>query len=90
MFRALSERIENRARGLLPVAHEDRSCWFGFAGFAYFAGPHGCEIRAVHQPRLSPPAKWVEDLMAVVDSFAACLPGLRRYRKRIREAAIDG
>ena len=29
-------------------------------------------------------------LMAVVDSFAARLPGLCRYRKQIREAASDG
>ena len=74
----------------LPVAHEDCPCRFGFDRFAYFAGSHGCEIRAVHQPRLSPQAEWVENLMAVVASFAARRPGLRRYRKRIREAAVDG
>ena len=90
MFRALRERIEQCEPGLLPVAHEDCPCRFGLDGCAYFAGTHGCEIRAVHQPRLSPPAEWVEDLMAVVDSFAARLPGLRRYRKRIGETAVDG
>jgi len=90
VFRVLRDRIGKRAPGLLLVAHEDRPCRFGFDWFAYFAESHGCEIRVVNQPSLSPQAEWVEDLMAVVDSFAARLPGLRRYRKQIREAAIDG
>ena len=90
VFRALMERIGKRELGLLLVAHEDRLCRFGFDWFAYFAESHGCEIRVVNQPSLSPQAEWVEDLMAVVDSFAARLPGLRRYRKQIWEAASDG
>ena len=90
VFRSLRERIGNRAVGLLTVAHEDRLCRFGFDGFAYFAESHGCEIRAVNQPSLSPQAEWVEDLMAVVHIFSGRLPWLRRYRKQIREAAVDG
>jgi len=90
VFRALRERIGKREPGLLLLAHEDRLCQFGFDGFAYFAGSHGCEIRVVYQPGLSPQAEWVEDLMAVVDSFSGRLPGLRRYRKQIKAAAVDG
>ncbi len=90
VFRSLMERIEQRELGLVPAAHEDRPCRFGFDGFAYFAESHGCEIRVVNQPSLSPQAEWVEDLMAVVHTFSGRLPGLRRYRKRIREAAGDG
>ena len=44
----------------------------------------------VNQPSLSPQAEWVEDLMAVVDTFSGRLPGLRRYRKQLRDAAVDG
>ena len=90
VFRALMDRIGKRELGLLPVTHEDRLCRFGFDGFAYFAESHGCEIRVVNQPSLSPQAEWVEDLMAVVDSFSGRLPGLRRYRKHIKAAAVDG
>ena len=90
VFRSLRERIGNREVGLLPVAHEDRPCRFGFDGFAYFAESHGCKIRAVNQPSPSPQVERVEDLMAVVDSFSGCLPGLHRHWKRIREAATDG
>ena len=90
VFRALRERIGNRELDLLLVAHEDRLCRFGFDWFAYFAESHGCEIRVVNQPSLSPQAEWVEDLMAVVDSFSGRLPGLRRYRKQIKAAAVDG
>ena len=90
VFRALMARMEQREQGLLLVAHEDRPCRFGFDGFADFAESHGCEIRVVNQPSLSPQAEWVEDLMAVVDTFSGRLPGLRRYRKQIRDAAVDG
>ena len=90
VFRALMERIEDREPSLLWVAHPDRLCRFGFAWFAFFADTHGCEGRTVNQPSLSPQAEWVEDLMAVVDSFSGHLLGLRRYRKQIREAATDG
>ncbi|MXZ25034.1 MAG: IS607 family transposase [Caldilineaceae bacterium SB0665_bin_21] len=90
VFRSLMERIGNREPGLLLLAHEDRLCRFGFDWFAYFAKSHGCEIRVVNQPSLSPQVEWVEDLMTVVDSFSGRLPGLRRYRKQIREALDDG
>ena len=90
VFRALRERIENREVGLLPGAHEDRPYRFGFDGFAYFAESHGCEIRVVHQPSLSPQVEWVEDWMLVMRTFSGRLPGLRRYRKQIKAAAVDG
>ena len=90
VFRTLMEQIENRELGLLLVAHQDRLCRFGFDWFAYFAERHGCEIRVVNQPSLSPQAEWVEDLVAVVDTFSCRLPSLRRYRKPIRDAAVDG
>ncbi len=44
----------------------------------------------VNQPSLSPQAEWVEDLMAVVHTFSCRLYGLHRYRKQIREVAVDG
>ena len=90
VFRALMERIEKRELGLLLVAHQDRLCRFGFDWFEYFAESHGCEIRVVNQPSLSPQAELVEDLMAVVHAFSCRLYGLRRYRKQIREAVSDG
>ena len=82
--------MEHRGPGLVPAAHEDRPCRFGFDGFAYFAESHGCEIREVNQPSLPPQAEWVEDWMLVMRTFSGRLPGLRRYRKQIREAASDG
>ena len=90
VFRSLIERIEHRELGLVPAVHENRPCRFGFDGFAYFAETHGCEIRVVNQPSLSPQAEWVEDLMLVMRTFSGRLPGLRRYRKQIKAAAVDG
>ena len=90
VFRALMERIGKRELGLLLVAHKDRPCRFGLDGFAYFAESHGGKIRVVNQPSLSPQAEWVEDLMLVMRTFSGRLPGLRRYRKQIRDAAVNG
>ena len=90
VFRALMDRIGKREPGLLLVAHEDRLCRFGFDGFAYFAESHGCEIRVVNQPSLSPQAEWGEDWMLVMRTFSGRLPGLRQYRKPIRDAAVNG
>ena len=56
VFRALRERIEHSEVGLLPVAHEDRPCRFGFDWFAYFAERHGCEIRVVERAEATSPA----------------------------------
>ena len=86
VFRALMERIERREPGLLPVAHRDRLCRFGFDWFEYFADTHGCGLRVVNQPSLSPQAA----LVVVVHAFSGRLSGLRRYRRQIREAATDG
>ncbi|MCY4520427.1 MAG: hypothetical protein OXC13_06570 [Caldilineaceae bacterium] len=48
VLRALRACIARRERSLLPVAHKDRPCRFGFDGFEYFAETHDCEIRVVH------------------------------------------
>ena len=90
VFHALMDRIGKREPGLLPMAHKDRLCRFGFDWFEYLADSHGCGIRVVNQPSLSPQAEWVEDPVAVVHAFSGRLSGLRRYRKQIREAATDG
>ena len=90
VFRALMTRIERRELDLLLIAHQDRLCRFGFDWFEYLADPHGCGIRVVHQPSLSPQAELVENPVAVVHAFSGRLSGLRRYRRQIREAATDG
>ncbi len=90
VFRAWRERIARRERSLLRVAHKDRPCRCGFDGFEDCAETRDCAIRVVHRESLSPPAELVEDLMAVVPTFSGRPSGLRRYKKKIREAATDG
>ncbi len=84
------KRVEQRELRWLPLVHQDCLCRFGFDWFVYFAETHGCEIRVVNQFRLSPQAELVEDLMSVIHTFSDRLSGLRRYRKQIQQAAIDG
>ena len=90
VFLSLMERIEARGISRLLIAHRDRLTRFGFDWFEHFARQHGCTITVVNQEGLSPQDEMVEDLMEVVQTFSGRLPGLRRYRKQIREAAVDG
>ena len=90
VFLSLRERIEKREIAHLPVAHRDRLPRFGFDGFEHFAPQHGCTITVVNQESLSPQEEMVEDWMAVVPTFSCRLPGLRSYRKQIRDAAHHG
>ncbi len=45
---------------------------------------HGCTLTVINLESLSPPAEMVEDWMAIIDTFAGRLHGLRSYRKQIR------
>ncbi|MCE2467208.1 MAG: hypothetical protein J4G06_04225 [Caldilineaceae bacterium] len=90
VFRAWRERIERRERSLLPVAPKDRPYRCGLDGCEDCAETHDGAIRVVHRESLSPPAKLVEDPMAVGHTFSGRPAGRRRHGQQIREAAPDG
>ena len=62
---------------------------FGFEWFAAFCERHGTELVIVNGDTLSPEHELVQDLLSIVDVFSARLPGLRSYKKVIRDAAVQ-
>jgi len=81
------------------VAHKDRLVRFGFEFFEDLFAKFGCEILVVNKAEdMSPAQELTEDLISIVQHFAAKLYGQRTYRARkltktVREAlsgAADG
>lgn len=81
------------------VAHKDRLVRFGFDFFEDLFAKFGCEILVVNKAEdMSPAQELTEDLISIVQHFAAKLYGQRTYKARkltktVREAlssAADG
>jgi len=85
-FVALMDRIEARQVSHLIIAHKDRLVRFGFPWFERFCAEHGTEILVLNSEQLSPEQEMVQDLLTIVQCFAARLYGLRNYRKKLKEA----
>jgi putative resolvase len=85
-FVALMDRIEAREVSHLVIAHEDRLVRFGFQWFERFCAEHGTDLLVLNNEQLSPEQEMVQDLLTVVQGFAARLRGLRNYRKKLDEA----
>jgi excisionase family DNA binding protein len=77
------------------VAYKDRLVRFGFEFFEDLFARFGCEILVVNRAEdASPAQELAEDLVSIVQHFAARLYGQRSYRarklvKRVREAIAD-
>lgn len=88
-FVRLMSLIEARAISTLVVAHKDRLARFGMDWFEYYLKQHGCKLIVINNELLSPESEMVQDLMAIIHCFSGRLYGLRRYKKTIKEAAIE-
>ncbi len=88
-FNRLMELIELGQVRRLIIAHRDRLVRFGYDYFAAFCERHHTEIVVIDGETLSPEQELVRDLIAIVTVFSARLPGLRSYRKVLKEAALQ-
>lgn len=88
-FVRLMSMIEARAIHTLVVAHKDRLARFGMDWFEHYLEHHGCNLVVINNESLSPESEMVQDLMAIIHCFSCRLYGLRRYKKIIKEAAIE-
>jgi predicted site-specific integrase-resolvase len=87
-FGRLMEQVElGQVRGIL-IAQRDRLVRFGYDYFEAFCERHNTELIVVNGDSLSPSQELVADLMAIVTVFWARLPGLRSYKKVLKEAAL--
>ena len=87
-FNRLMERIELGQVRRLILAHRDRLVRFGYEYFEAFCERHHTELVVINDEAMSPEQELVRDLVAIVTVFSARLPGLRSYRKVLKEAAL--
>jgi len=90
-FNRLMELIELGQVRRLIIAHRDRLVRFGYEYFEAFCERHHTELVVINGEAMSPEQELVRDLVAIVTVFSARLPGLRSYRKVLKDAALrDG
>ncbi len=87
-FNRLMELIELGQVRRLLLAHRDRLVRFGYDYFEAFCERHHTELVVINGEAMSPEHELVRDLVAIVTVFSARLPGLRSYRKVLKEAAL--
>lgn len=87
-FNRLMELIELGQVRRLIIAHRDRLVRFGYEYFEAFCERHHTELVVLNGEAMSPEQELVRDLVAIVTVFSARLPGLRSYRKVLKEAAL--
>lgn len=85
-FTKIMEMVELGEIKQLIIAHKDRLVRFGFEYFEAFAKRHGTEIIVMNNESLSPQEEMVKDLLSIVHCFSSRLYGLRKYKKKIKEA----
>jgi putative resolvase len=88
-FNRLMEMVELGQVRQILIAHRDRLVRFGYDYFEAFCERHHTEIVVIHGESLSPEQELVRDLIAIVTVFSARLPGLRSYKKVLKDAALQ-
>ena len=87
-FNRLMEMVELGQVRRILIAHRDRLVRFGYGYFEAFCERHHTDVVVIDGETLSPEQELVQDLVAILTVFSARLPGLRSYRKVLREAAL--
>ncbi len=88
-FLRLMEMIELGQVRRIIIAHRDRLVRFGYDYFEALCQRHNTEIVVMNGESMSPEQELVRDLIAIVTVFSARLPGLRSYKKAIKDAALQ-
>ena len=88
-FNRLMEMIELGQVRHLIIAHRDRLVRFGYEYFEAFCERHHTQIVVINGENLSPEQELIRDLLTIVTVFSARLPGLRSYRKVLKDAALQ-
>ena len=88
-FNRLMEMVELGQVRRIILAHGDRLVRFGYGYFEAFCERHNTELLVVNGETMSPEQELVQDLLAIVTVFGARLPGLRSYKKVLKDAALQ-
>jgi putative resolvase len=88
-FTQLMEMVELGQVRRILIAHQDRLVRFGYGYFAAFCERHHTDVVVIDGETLSPEQELVQDLVAILTVFSARLPGLRPYRRVLKEAVLQ-
>ena len=88
-FNRLMQMVELGQVRRIVIAHRDRLVRFGYEYFEAFCERHHTEIVVINGESLPPEQELVRDWIAIVTVFSARLPGLRSYRKVLKDAALQ-
>ena len=88
-FNQLMEMVELGQVRRIVIAHRDRLVRFGYGYFEAFCERHNTALVVIDGETLSPEQELVQDLVAILTVFSTRLPGLRSYKKAIRDAALQ-
>ncbi len=82
-LKQLFKLIESGEVGKVVIAYRDRLTRFGFKYLEQYFNSHGVEIEVIFDDEDKTPEKeLVEDLLAIVTSFARKLYGMRSHKKK--------
>ena len=88
-FNSLMEMVELGQVRRIVIAHRDRLVRFGYGYFEAFCERHHTDIVVINGETFSPEQELVQDLVAIITVFGARLPGLRSYKKVLKDAALQ-
>jgi len=82
-LKQLFKLVESGEVGKVITTHRDRLTRFGFKYLEQYFNSHGVEVEVIFDDEEKTPEKeLVEDLLAIVTSFAGKLYGMRSHKKK--------
>jgi len=79
----LFKLVSNRKVDVVLVTHKDRLTRFGYEYLEYFFSQFGARIEAIHgDEKKDTQQELVEDLIAIITSFAGKLYGMHSHKKK--------
>ena len=86
----LFELVSEKQVEAVFVTYKDRLTRFGFKYLEAFFNSHGCRIETIDAEEVKEPQQeLVEDLIAIVTSFAGRIYGARSHKKRMVVEAVE-
>lgn len=77
----MQDKVDN-----IYVSYKDRFVRFGFDWFKQLCKKHQTNLIVVNNEETSPEQEVVDDLIAIIHVFSCRVYGLRKYKKKVRDA----
>lgn len=84
-LRTILERVVKGDKLQVVVAHRDRLARFGNEIIRYLLEQNGGELVVLDDTACSPAEEITQDILSILHVFSCRMPGLRKYRDKIKE-----